>query len=44
MTKFLTMMNVAIFIGFFGFSVFAESGMGKHGQQSQSMGEQETRE
>jgi hypothetical protein len=43
MTKFLTMMSVAIFLGFFGSSVFAESGMSKHGKQSQSMGDQKNK-
>jgi hypothetical protein len=43
MTKFLTMMSVAIFVGLFGSSAFAESGMSKQEQQSQSMGDQKSK-
>jgi hypothetical protein len=43
MSKFLTLMSVAIFVGFFGSSVFAESGMSKQKQQSQSMGDQKSK-
>ena len=43
MSKFLTLMSVAIFVGFFGSSVFAESGMSKQKQQSQSMEDQKSK-